>query len=229
MSTINSLKFALGSGASPSKYYLRIPVPLTLMGLSLGSNLIKKIPLVGDIISSGPTSTPDEESINILAKRTSIPEKTIGTTDIMHRGIKYVVRNVAEFPNRWDVTFHNTADLAMRRFFEEWMYQIHRFDNGIMPATLFMNNYFGTSSYNTGYMVNIEVAQLCQNGAKTANYEISYAFPVGISAVDLDDAKTNEVSEFTVTFAYSYWTAVANTSLTNIVEDKLGSVLGKIF
>ena len=219
---INDLKATLGSGASPTKFSIKIPMPLMLRAMTFGSSLLSKIPMVGGMLSSGPTSTPDDHSINVLVKKASIPEKTVGTVDVQHRGVKYVIRGVSEFPNRWDVTFHNTADLALRRFFEEWMYQIHRVDHGILPATMFPNNYFGTGSLNTGYMVDIEVSQHCQNGNKTANYELSYAFPVGLSAIELDSSAINTISEFTVTFAYSYWTAVKtdNTSIVDTLVSK---------
>ena len=218
MSTIGELKSTLGMGATPSRYNIHMPVPIILRGMNFGNKLLSKIPFVGGAMPVS-ASSPDDASINVLAKRTTLPEKTIETVDVPHRGAKYVLRGVTQFPNRWDVTFHNTPDLALRRFFDEWMYQIHRHDAGLLPATFFTNNYLGTSEYNMGYMIDIRVSQLCMDQSKTYSIELCRAFPVGISAVDLDTSRPNEVSEFTVTFAYSYWNALKPND-TNFLEKK---------
>jgi hypothetical protein len=202
--SIKELKKELGVGASRAKYEVYIPIPMILRGLMYGSSLISKIPLVGGLVSSS-NPAPDSDTIRILAKSTSFPEKTVGVTDVFSRGIKYEVRGVAEFPNRWDVTFYNTQDLALRNFFEEWMHQIDSSYVGSGSSTTFINNYFGVSEINSGYMTDIEVSQLNCKGSKSATYTIYYAFPVGISAVDLDVSRPNEISDFTVTFAYTNW------------------------
>lgn len=204
---INDLKHELGSGASRAKYKVHIPIPLILRGMIFGNKLLSKIPLVGGILASGPKSTPDASTIATLAKATTIPGKTVGATEVYSRGVKYVIRGVAEFPNRWDVTFYNTSSMALRQFFEEWMHQIDSSYSGSGSATTFASNFFGTSDVNSGYMTDLEISQLCQNGKVTATWTIFKAFPVEISAVELDASNANEISDFVVTFAYSNWKA----------------------
>ena len=55
-------------------------------------------------------------------------------------------------------------------------------------------------------MTDVEISQLCQNGSVTATWTLYKAFPVELTAVDLDSS-SNELSDFTVTFAYSNWKA----------------------
>ena len=201
---VNTLKHALGNGANPSKFKVEITIPMILSASALINKTVAKVPLVGNMINSGGAQNiPPATAISVLAKATSLPSKSISTVDIWHRGHKFTTRGVATFPERWDVTFYNTADLNLRQFFEGWMYEIDRFDAIVLP-TLFINDYFGMGSLNSGYMTNIRVFQLT-SGCSTAGYEFSYAFPVSISETQLNSANNDSISEFTVTFAYSYW------------------------
>jgi hypothetical protein len=205
---ISTLKNQIGAGANTSKFMISIPVPMLLRAGNFANKLIQKIPLIGGIISDGNTSVPGNDEIRVLCKATTFPEKSINTINIMHRGHAFVVRSTAEFSHKWDVTFYNTADLNLRHFFEGWIYNIDKFDNvvnfGPIGPTLFPSNYMGAGTLNSGYMTDLKVHQLC-NDKITAGYEFSYAFPIAISATELNASTPNIISEFTVTFAYSYW------------------------
>lgn len=224
--SIRDLKKELGAGASRAKYEVYIPIPIILRGTMFASSLMSKIPLLGGLVSNTNTA-PDSDTIRILAKTTTFPEKTTSVTEIFSRGIKHVIRGVTEFPNRWDVTFYNTQDLALRRFFEEWMNQIDSQYVGSGSTTSFLSNSFGLSEFTSGYMSDIEVSQISCNGSKSATFTIKYAFPVGISAVELDLSRPNEISDFTVTFAYTNWVS-ENTSAgsaTKLLKSALDYIL----
>jgi hypothetical protein len=228
--TINDLKNSLGNGANPSKFIIKIPVPLLLRASATINNLVQKAPLIGTSINSGPTSIPSSTEISVLAKVTSLPEKMLGTIDVWHRGHKYIVRGPADFTHKWDVTFYNTTDLSLRQFFEGWMYEIDKFDNvfniGPIGPTTFPSNYMGIGTINSGYMTDITVHQLCNN-KETAGYEFSYAFPINISATELNASSVNTVSEFTVTFAYSFWKPKNGKSIQDIIQDSAQDINDK--
>jgi hypothetical protein len=213
---INDLKHALGTGANPSKFRIDITIPIVLRASSFINNIVQKIPLVGNTLNSGgATNVPKSDNISILCKATSLPEKSVSTIDIMHRGHKFTVRGVAQFPGRWTATFYNTADLNLRQFFEGWMYEMDRY-NAILVPTSFPNDYLGFGSINSGYMTNLKINQLCSQGI-SAGYEFFYAFPIEVSSTELNSMTTNTVSEFTVTFAYSYWLPHTGTTLNDML------------
>jgi hypothetical protein len=228
MSIINDLKYTINSGANSSKFVITIPVPVLLRGVAKINNLVQKIPLIGTSINAGVTSIPSDGEISILAKSTTLPEKMLNTVDIWHRGHKYIVRGPASFTHKWDVTFYNTADLNLRKFFEGWIYEIDKFDNvfniGPIGPTTFPSNYMGIGTLNSGYMTDLKVHQLC-NGDRTAGYEFSYAFPINVSSTELNASTTNTISEFTVTFAYSFWKPASSDAILHKVADKVSKII----
>jgi hypothetical protein len=221
INTVSDLRNAIGTGANPSKFSIDISIPILLRASSFVNHLVQSVPLIGASLNQGgATTTPD--NFTVLAKATTLPEKNVSTVDVWHRGHKYIVRGVADFTHRWDVTFYNTADLGLRQFFEGWMYEMDRFDSTLLSTT-FPNNYFGLGSLTSGYMTNIKVNQLCDNKI-SAGYEFFYAFPINISATELNASSTNTVSEFTVTFAFSYWLPHNKTTIGDVAEMISGGV-----
>jgi hypothetical protein len=57
------------------------------------------------------------------------------------------------------------------------------------------------------YQTDILVNQLDRQGSTTKSYIINDAFPVNVSAIDLSYDANDAIEEFTVEFAYQYWTS----------------------
>jgi hypothetical protein len=66
----------------------------------------------------------------------------------------------------------------------------------------------GTQANDAGstYAVDMSVAQLDQKGSEVKKYTLVNAFPVNVSAIDLDYAQVAEIEQFTVTLEFDYWT-----------------------
>ena len=219
--TVTDLLHTLKAPALSSKYEITITPPLVLMG----TNILNKI-------LGGQTKNPSQNDFKVLASATSLPGKTISTVEVYNRGRKYPIRGVATWEHQWDVTFYNTYDLKLRKFFEEWMYNIDKFDS-MLFRTPFMNNYFGAGALNSGYMTNIRVAQLgnganCDGKQVRNEYEIVHAWPIKISDVGLS-AEQGKATDFTVTFAYDWWEPVNTNGLSgamNKLTNKISSFFG---
>lgn len=169
----------------------------------------------------GKTDSPDDLTFRTLAKSTSFPGKSISTVNVIKQGRTYPIRGVAEFDHTWDVTFYNTADLDIKWFFEDWMYQIDRHDS-LLYRTPFINNYLGTTSVNSGYMTNLKVKHIstCEGKDSQPEFELVHSWPSRISDVQLS-ADSKNVTEFTVTFHYDYWERVPNQGI--------GGFMSKVF
>lgn len=191
---INDFKNIIQNGSRTNKFRVSIDTP------ALSS-------IIGDIESllGGNKYNVDSRILSLMAKEATIPAKGMSTVDIWYRGRKYPIRGKATFENRWDVTFYNDAAMNVRGFFEEWMYQIDRYDSALYN-TLYTQNYLGTGDVNLGYMSNIVLQQLCSDdNTITAEYLFKRVFPIAISAQRLDTSDSNNISTFTVTFSYDYW------------------------
>jgi len=68
------------------------------------------------------------------------------------------------------------------------------------------------------YQEDMQVTQLDRRGLPTKKYNIVGAFPVNCSAIDLSYDANDAIEEFTVEFAYQYWTTGTGTKFTGITN-----------
>lgn len=134
------------------------------------------------------------ESMDVLAKATSLPDVTLGTIEVWHRGRKLLVAGEAQYAGTWDVTFYNTEDLNLRDIFVE---EIERIDSYLTEQK--------SVGQNGDYMKNLNVLQLDSKNNPTREFVLFNAYPTVVSTVDLASDSADTISEFTVTFAYSHW------------------------
>jgi hypothetical protein len=129
----------------------------------------------------------------IFAKGTSIPGATIGTIVVPYFGREIKLAGNRTFPE-WTVTVLNDENFSIRSQFERWMNYIN--DHG--------SNVRGSASY----VAKGNVKQYAKSG--TGNISASYSFinmfPTDLSEITLDWGDNDVIEEYTVTFAYDYWT-----------------------
>ena len=135
-----------------------------------------------------------------LCKAAQLPGSTVGVVPIAYRGQVLKVAGDRTYEN-WTVTFINDEGFDIRDAFERWMNVINQ-------------HVEGEGSINPeDYQATMQVDQLSRNGGDPAKtVVINGAFPVAISAIDLSYETTDAIEEFTVEFAYQYWTSVGTTS-----------------
>jgi len=149
-----------------------------------------------------------------FCRAASIPGSTIGVVTVPYFGREVKLAGNRTFAD-WTVTVINDESFAYRSVFEEWMSTInlheenYRFDNA-------------------GYALadSAVVNQLSKTGDGDAptiqrQYEFKNLFPIDISEITLDWGDNDSVEEFTVTFAYDYWTATTptNANVANVGPD----------
>ena len=128
MFTITDLKKQLGPGLGlrKNKYLLEIPIP----GI-------------------------EGAKINVLARSAGLPERTIKTTQMFHKGRVYNVRGETDYGSTYEVSILDDSEMNIRKKLDTWMKQI---DNSKKPG--------GLSSYETGLS---DVLSVIKSGIQLGN------------------------------------------------------------
>lgn len=142
----------------------------------------------------------------ILCKAASLPSSVIGQIDVPFRGRQLKVAGDRTFEN-WTVTFINENNFNIRNSFEKWMSLLNQHKAGTGNHTL------------EEYYTTLTVQQLQRSAPEDAGVikeiKIVDAFPVNVSAIDLSYDTTDTIEEFTVEFAYQYWTSTRGVTTTD--------------
>lgn len=132
----------------------------------------------------------------ILCKAASLPSSVVGQIDVPFRGRQLKVAGDRTFEN-WTVTFINENNFTIRNSFEKWMSLLNQHKAGTGNHTL--AEYYTT--------LTVQQLQRSEAGGVIKEIKIVDAFPVNVSAIDLSYDTTDTIEEFTVEFAYQYWTS----------------------
>ena len=160
----------------------------------------------------------DKDLVNILCKSAALPASNLGVIEVPFRGRTVKIAGDRTF-DTWSATFINDEDMKIRAYFEEWLADINSHENNASPL-------FRPQTTTEGYMANLKVAQLeknaTTNGGVIREYTLHHAFPTSVSQIDLAYDSNDQVSEFSVEFQLSYWTAesksAAESSPPNVKE-----------
>jgi len=153
---------------------------------------------------TGGIEATNSELFSFMCKGAQLPGSVIAQIDVPYRGRQLKVAGDRTFEN-WTVTVFNDNENTLRGDFEAWMNRInaHESNIGLLSPS--------------AYQAQLNVQQLDRQGKITKNYKIVGAFPVNIGAIDLSYDSNDAIEEFTVEFAYQYWTTgrgIADTGIT---------------
>jgi len=224
MPKINDLINNLKSGARANKYRLIIP------------------------------TSEITRSLDIMCHATSIPGRVITPVDVVVKGRKTQIVGETSLSGSWTVTFYNDSNMIARKYFTQWMQDMHSLE---LKSTGIVGN-LGTLAGIVGneinsltnavkevksiikdpsqllvsgrapdYQKDIKVQQL--NGDNDSIFEVNItgAFPINVEDIQLDDS-TSEISSTVVTFAFSdvkIGDNVESSALQTILGDNLGGLI----
>ena len=134
----------------------------------------------------------DTELTSFLCKGAQLPGSIIAEVAVPFRGRQLKIAGDRTFEN-WTITVLNDTNMEVRNALERWM-------NGINEHV----NNTGLSNP-TDYQADMVVEQLDKQGAVTKKYDIRGAFPVNVSAIDVNYDTGDAIEEFTVEWSYQYW------------------------
>jgi len=151
------------------------------------------------------------EKIEFMAKAAQLPGSTIGMVPLHYFGRELKFPGNRTFPD-WTITIINDEDFAIRNAMESWMSNLNSHEANLRGKT-FTNSgaVVGGGSANAGnagagYSRDADVIQYKKEGGVAKTYSFAGMFPIDISPIELDWGTNDSIEEFTVTFAYQYWT-----------------------
>ena len=159
--------------------------------------------------AGGDFGTTDKTLTNILCKSAALPGSNLGVIEVPFRGRTVKIAGDRTF-DTWTATFFADSNMEVRGLFEDWANSINSHEAN--TAERFLPNQ-GT----TGYMADLFVSQLEKDdqvgGSVIRTYQLHHCFPTNVSAIDLAYDSNDQISEFTVEWQYSFFTAgVGNTA-----------------
>ena len=154
--------------------------------------------------ATGKSNNDDKNLTNILCKAAALPGSNLGVIEVPFRGRTVKIAGDRTF-DTWTATFFADANMEIRGLFEEWANSINTHEAN--TATRFLPNTTGE----TGYMADLFVSQLEKDNQKGGSvirtYQLHHCFPTNVSAIDLAYDSNDQISEFTVEWQYSFFTA----------------------
>ena len=174
---------------------------ITELKNTLGAGLRKNRYMLEIPLSNG-------ESLNILCQSASLPQRTINTLDVWHKGRKYTMRGETDYGSEYEITIIDNNKMAFRQAFDAWLQKIDDSNKGNASGASFEKSDINYDDF--PLEIDINIWQLDNggddNGAddqKIYGYKLQNAFPKTIGNVTMDDTDQNTLVEFNVTFAYS--------------------------
>lgn len=136
-----------------------------------------------------------QDDVKYLCKGAQLPSRDIGQVEIKNLGMSYKVAGDQLYDDV-NLTFYNDYDWRARSLIEAWMDSITQVKN---------NNRAYASDYLAEGMVTIAQLGRKENDI-VATYTLFGAYPKQMTSIDLAMDSTDQIEEFSVTFAYAYWT-----------------------
>ena len=141
------------------------------------------------------------QKMTFMAKAAQLPGSSVGTVPIYYFGREMKFAGNRTFPD-WSLQIINDEDFVIRNSMENWMNSLNSHQGNLRNAAA--NN---PTSYTTEATVN----QYSKTGNIIKSYKFVGMFPVDITPIDLDWGSNDTIEEYSVTFAYQYWTANSTT------------------
>jgi len=148
------------------------------------------------------------ERIEFMAKAAQLPGSTIGMVPLNYFGRELKFPGNRTFPD-WTITIINDEDFAIRNAMESWMSNLNSHESNVRGKTFTSSGAVaggGSANAGAGYSRDADVIQYKKEGNVAKTYSFAGMFPIDISPIELDWGTNDSIEEFTVTFAYQYWT-----------------------
>ena len=163
---------------------------------------------------NGPTATIDtafSTNSNILVKAAAIPASTIAPLTVNYMGRAYKTPGFRTY-DTWTVTVLNDENMEARQNIMQWMRYIAGTLDGRRDSV-----YSGGANTLAKSEGNATVKQIGVSGSGTQTWTVSQMWPTELGEIALDWS-SDAIEEYTVAFAYDYWSHGTGSSTNDTVS-----------
>ena len=161
--------------------------------LSGGGARANQFKVILQTFPSGATNVTEE--LSFLCKSTVLPGQSITSTVVDFRGRQIKLAGDSRAFEDWQMTVINDTSFSIRNAFEKWMEKINNMSTN------------GGATNPIDYQTDIIVQQLDRGEKVLKTYTLINAFPVGLGEIAVSYETNDTIEDFTVDFAYEYYTA----------------------
>jgi len=141
------------------------------------------------------------QKATFMAKAAQLPGSSVGTVPVYYFGRELKFAGNRTFPD-WTLQIINDEDFIIRNSLESWLNAINSHQGNVRNPQ---------ASNNVGYTVDAKVTQYGKTGNTLKEYSFVGMFPIDVAPIDLDWGSNDTIEEYSVTFAYQYWTSGSTT------------------
>ena len=145
---------------------------------------------------------------NILVKAAAIPASNLAPLTVNYMGRAYKTPGFRTF-DVWNVTVINDEDMAARSKIIAWMRQLTGTLQGNRDTT-----FGGSSRVLAKHEGDATVAQMGLDGNSKQSWKVHQMWPTELGEIALDWS-SDAIEEYTVAFAFDYWSHGTGTSTNN--------------
>jgi len=158
-----------------------------------------------------------DEKFRFMCSTAQLPGTTLGVAPVFYFGREIKLAGNRTYPE-WTVNVINDEDFVIRNSMERWIAAIND------PVQNIRNPV--ASIVDGGYGVDASVVQYGKRGERIKTYDFYGMFPIDISPIEVSWAANDQIEEFSITFAFQYWTTPDADSTVSNILGAVGSVLG---
>jgi hypothetical protein len=158
-----------------------------------------------------------DEKFRFMCNTAQLPGTTLGVAPVFYFGREIKLAGNRTYPE-WTVNVINDEDFVIRNSMERWIAAIND------PVENIRNPV--ASIVDGGYGVDASVVQYGKRGERIKTYDFYGMFPIDISPIEVSWAANDQIEEFSITFAFQYWTTPDADSTVSSVLGAIGSALG---
>jgi len=139
------------------------------------------------------------QKTTFLCKAAQLPGSQVNTVSLPYFGreLKFAGNRVF---NDWTITIINDEDFAIRKSLENWMNLINSHASNVRDSS---------SQNPSSYSIDATVSQYGKSGPDNILKQYSFVgmFPIDLAPIDVAWDSNDTIEDYTVSFAYQYWTS----------------------
>lgn len=159
---------------------------------------------------TNPKTGISDDDLIALVKTTNFPGKSHTTIDFKYKGRSIPIKGQTKYSQTWECTFYLTEDHKLKYAFENWIEaldQKHNYYYDYELAAAGVDETQRLHSVTNNYTTTINLFQKSfDDKTQRAKYTLYNVFPIDVSPIQYSYESIGQIQEFTVTFAYSYFT-----------------------